>query len=80
MREVSLHQRVVSTHRESALSESLAALESGEIEPAREALSGVVTSVCTRDEPSLVEGDTSRPVACHRYDPSVEGEPVERGT
>jgi peptide/nickel transport system ATP-binding protein len=65
---------------ESALSESLAALESGEIEPAREALSGVVTSVCTRDEPSLVEGDTSRPVACHRYDPSVEDEPVERGT
>jgi len=63
---------------ESAVSESLAALEGGDTERAREALAEVLTSVCMREEPSSGAGDAPRPVACHRYDPSVEGKPVER--
>ena len=59
---------------EAAVTESIAALEDGDLDAAREHIGETVTSVCERDSPALGDEHADRPVACHRYDPDKPGD------
>jgi len=57
-----------------AVTGAIEALESGDLDTARERLEETVTSVCERESPALTGEHTDRPVACHRYDPDKPGD------
>ena len=62
---------------EAAVSAAIDAIEDGDIEAARAALAGTVTSVCERERPEPAGVGAEHPAACHRYDPDRPGdEPV----
>lgn len=60
---------------ETALVRAIEAIEADELDAAREPLADVATSVCERQSPPPAVSETSHPVSCHRYDPSVPGDP-----
>ena len=62
---------------EAAVSTAIDAVEDGDVEAARAALAGTVTSVCERERPEPAGVGAEHPAACHRYDPDRPGdEPV----
>ncbi|MFT4885165.1 MAG: peptide/nickel transport system ATP-binding protein, partial [Natronomonas sp.] len=60
---------------EAAVEAAVKAIESGDLDAARRPLAETTTSVCERESPAVVEVETAHPVSCHRYDPSVPGDP-----
>ncbi|WP_207586241.1 oligopeptide/dipeptide ABC transporter ATP-binding protein [Halomontanus rarus] len=61
---------------DTAVSDAVASIEAGDLEGARTRLADTLESVCERESPPLSEFEhASRPVACHRYDPDLPGEP-----
>jgi peptide/nickel transport system ATP-binding protein len=60
---------------ERAVSEAVAAVSDGDVERAAERLADAVPTICERQSP--VDADhEGRPVACHRYDPDIDAEPL----
>ena len=59
-----------------AVTGAVEALQDGDLEAALERLAGTVTSVCEQEPPELTDEHTTRPVACHRYDPDLPGDPA----
>ncbi|UTF52947.1 ABC transporter ATP-binding protein [Natronosalvus rutilus] len=60
---------------EAALTTAVESIEEGDLETARAHLAAPIETVCERESPTLETRTEGRPVACHRYDPSVPGEP-----
>jgi peptide/nickel transport system ATP-binding protein len=58
---------------DSAIEEAIDSLTHGDLQRARDRLAEAIPSVCERKAPSDIE-EEGRRVACHRYDPAVEGE------
>jgi len=59
---------------EAAVTGAIDALETDDLEAARQRLAEAITSVCERESPELTDEHASRPVACHRYDPDKPGD------
>ena len=59
---------------EDAVTGAIDALETDDLEAARQRLAEAITSVCERESPELTDEHASRPVACHRYDPDKPGD------
>ncbi|WP_254769230.1 oligopeptide/dipeptide ABC transporter ATP-binding protein [Salinilacihabitans rarus] len=70
-----LPERLADPAVDEAVSAAAAAVEAGDLAAARERLAEATTSVCERESPALTDAHADRPVACHRFDPSVPGEP-----
>jgi peptide/nickel transport system ATP-binding protein len=64
---------------EAAISEAVSAVARGHLDRATEALASAIPTVCERETPRNVDVD-AREVRCHRYDPSIESDPLPRGT
>ncbi|MFC7215581.1 ABC transporter ATP-binding protein [Saliphagus sp. GCM10025334] len=60
---------------EAALTAAVESIDDGDLETARAHLAAPTETVCERESPTLEIRADGRPVACHRYDPSVPGEP-----
>ncbi len=59
---------------ERAVDEASEAVAAGDLERATEQLADVTAAVCERETPDATH--EGRPVACHRYDPGVEADPL----
>ncbi|MFC7233235.1 oligopeptide/dipeptide ABC transporter ATP-binding protein [Saliphagus sp. GCM10025308] len=60
---------------EAALTATVESIDDGDLVMARDHLAAPTETVCERESPTLETRTEGRPVACHRYDPSVPGEP-----
>ena len=70
----SLPEEIGDESIERAVETALGAVIGGDVETAVKTLATVTETVCERESPAAsIDG---RPVACHRYDETVEGEPL----
>ncbi len=61
---------------EAALAAAISALERDELDTAIDRLHDVAASVCERTAPTCSDEHTPHAVACHRYDPTMPGDPL----
>ena len=77
-----LPERLEDDGVEAALTAATDAVSAGDLATARERLGEVTATVCEREAPApsaAASGPADRPVACHRYDPSMPGDPEPEG-
>jgi peptide/nickel transport system ATP-binding protein len=70
----SIPEQVEETAIEAAVETATEAVVAGEVQTATAKLAAVTETVCERESPEATVDD--RPVACHRYDEAVDGEPL----
>ncbi|WP_226040702.1 ABC transporter ATP-binding protein [Natrinema sp. DC36] len=60
---------------EDALADALEAAADGDLEAARDRLASDFETPCETTEPALEAGTADHPIACHRFDDRLEGDP-----